>query len=198
MLVIAQSMVLICAVCGLAMYLYIHVFSFRRLRHQERRFGREDANEARANAKADTETQVAVITAGAGYGRDALFYLYQEQIRRFIDAKIDILRASAETQNRILLMEAEAIRDGVALPPPCRFEPATITATNDTDTDVVVMVPVPFPAPAPQEPSLLSERFQAVRRETERNLAEIDQQIRSLPGPSLDHWVMAETLRSAD
>ena len=40
--------------------------------------------------------------------QEMLYYMYQDQLRRFIDAKIDIMKSSIDTQNKILLMQAKA------------------------------------------------------------------------------------------
>lgn len=186
MLIVAQTMVLICAVCGLLMFLYIHVFSFRRLRRQERRMNREDARDDRASAAVEPQAQTVVPALSAGASQEALFNLYHEQVRRFIDAKIDIMRSAAETQNRILVIQAEAIRDGAV-------EPAPLLLEAGADGSCAVAVPV-----ARHGVSRLSEQLHLARRETEHHLSEIDQQIRSLPGPSLDQWVTAQARQSAD
>lgn len=187
LLIVAQAMVLICAVCGLSLFLYVHVFSFRRLRRQERTFNREDARADREVVTAQAGTQLAV--AGGGLGaptQEALFYLYHEQVRRFIDAKIDIMRSAAETQNRIMLIQAEVVRDGGGEPAPMMLE-----ARSDGGCEVAM--PARRSAAA-----LLDEQLRAARGETERHLSAIDQQIRTLPGPSLDHWVAAQAGQTAD
>jgi len=186
-LIVAQTMVLICAVCGLALFLYVHAFSYRRLRHQERSLDREDTRSDRADAAARPGTQLAIDAAPLGAPtRDALFYLYHEQVRRFLDAKIDIMRSAAETQNRILLMQAEVVRDTgkEATPPMLEMRPGG---------DCELAIP-----PRRDGAALLGDQLSAARRETERHLSEIDRQIRALPGPSLDRWVAAQAGQSAD
>jgi len=186
-LIVAQTMVLICAVCGLLMFIYIHVFSYRRLHRAERRMNRDDAREDRELANAQPQSQAVMLAMPAGASQEALFYLYHEQVRRFIDAKIDIMRNAAETQNRILLIQAEAMKNGAMEPGPLLLE----ARSGDGEYEVAV--------PARQgNVSMLSEQLRTARSETERHLSEIDQQIRSLPGPSLDQWVMAQARHTAD
>ena len=184
MLVIAQGMVLICASCGLLMYLYIHVFSFRRLRHQERRLDRDESRLDREMAvSSETGSKLTAVGMAPAQTEAALFYLYQEQLRRFIDAKIDIMRSSAETQNRIMVIEAETVRNAAGrLPPP----------QIDIDQNGNAVLPV-----VREEVRPLSDKLHTVRTETERHLAEIDEQMRSLPGPSLNQWTAALNERGA-
>ncbi|MEI6559761.1 MAG: hypothetical protein WCO00_15260 [Rhodospirillaceae bacterium] len=184
MLIVAQTMVLTCAACGLVMFLYIHLFTFRRLRHQERRFDRDEARADRElGAAAEPGTQLAVAGMMPAQTEAAMFYLYQEQVRRFIDAKIDIMRNAAETQNRIMVIQAETLRNTAS-------RPALQTIDIDLDGSQIADGPTMLPARR-EEAFPLSDQLRAARAETERHLAEIDQQIRSLPGPSLNQWVNA-------
>ena len=184
MLIVAQTMVLSCAAVGLLMFLYIHLFSFRRLRHHERRIDRDEARADRdLAATPEPGTQLASVGMAPAQSEAALFYLYQEQVRRFIDAKIDIMRSAVETQNRIMVIEAETVRNAAALPAPPTIE---IAANGELAREHALIVPARRSAS-----SLLADQLRMVRNETERHLAEIDQQIRALPGPSLDHWAAA-------
>ncbi len=176
-------MVLVCAACGLTLFVYIHVFSYRRLRHQDRHLDREEARADRAMmALPEATTQPAVVGMAPAQAEAALFYLYQEQVRRFIDAKIDIMRSAAETQNRILVIQAETVRNAAALPAPHMPSPHMIEINGDGSA----ALPARLTEAAP-----MVEQLHTVRTETERHLAEIDQQIRSLPGPSLTQWTTA-------
>ncbi|MEI8395456.1 MAG: hypothetical protein WCF85_12015 [Rhodospirillaceae bacterium] len=183
MIIVAQTMVLTCAVCGLLMFIYINLFSYRRLRRQERQLDRADDRIDRVQAEAST----AMVVSGmnGAFGQEALFYLYQEQVRRFIDAKIDIMRSSAETQNRILLMQAEVVRNSSAQP----SGPMLLEASPSGE-----MLPATIPQSSSPRPEImmLSEQMRTARAETDRHLAAIDEQMRSLPGPSIDHWVAAQ------
>ncbi len=189
MIVVAQTMFLVVAACGLMMFLYIHLFSYRRLRHHERRLDRDDARADRQMAgPPEPGTQLAAIGMAPAQAEAALFYLYQEQVRRFIDAKIDIMRSAAETQNRIMVIQAETVRNAAALPGPHMIthlaaRTLDISADGDIDVDRAEMVPT---VRANAQP--LTEQLCTVRSETERHLAEIDEQIRALPGPSLQQW----------
>jgi len=177
-LIVAQTMVLICAACGLTMFLYVHLFSYRRLRRQERRLDRDEARSDRETAAApEPGCQLAAVGMAPAQAEAALFYLYQEQVRRFIDAKIDIMRSAAEAQNRILVIQAETAREAAAHPAPPTF---------DIDADGAATLPARREGPAP-----FFDQLRVVRAETERHLADIDDQIRALPGPSLNQWAAA-------
>ena len=181
MLIVAQTMVLTCAACGLLMFLYIHLFSFRRLRHHERRIDRDEAwaDRSLAQGEAKAGTQLAPVGMAPEQAEAALFYLYQEQVRRFIDAKIDIMRSAVETQNRIMVIQAETVRNAAALPAPHLIE---------IDAEGAASLPALL---REREPAPLADQLHTVRAEAERHLAEIDQQIRALPGPSLGQWTAA-------
>ncbi|MEI7607022.1 MAG: hypothetical protein WCJ64_06530 [Rhodospirillaceae bacterium] len=182
MLVVAQTMVLVCAGCGLMMFLYVHLFSYRRLRRQEHRLDRDEARADRAEAAVpEPGTALAAPGLAPAQTEAALFCLYQEQVRRFIDAKIDIMRAAADTQNRLVLIHAETEREAVR-----------------RGGTIIDIVPEEGPVgggtllPARREQTIgVFDQLRTVRSETERHLAEIDQQIRALPGPSLHQWAVA-------
>ncbi len=179
MLIVAQSMALTCAGCGLLMFIYIHFFSYRRLRYQGRHMECDEArNNRQMEVASDPGQQIALVGMAPAQADAALFYLYQEQVRRFIDAKIDILRNAAETQNRILVIQAETVRNA-------SLQSGSPMIEIDTKCDA--MLPAVH-----REVSSLFNQFHEVRGNVERNLADIDEQIRSLPGPSLSQWASSQ------
>ena len=142
---------------------------------------------------AESAPRVALSGPDSTRNQEALFYLYEEQVRRFIDAKIAIMRTSAETQNRILLMQAE-VGIGISSPhAPLLLESAL---RNGRDAH-----PVNVPAVCQNDADQgnagrdelglqLAQQAQNVRSETKRHLAEIERQMRSIPGASIDQWVI--------
>lgn len=202
MLVVAQGVMLFGGLMGLFLFVYANAFIVKRLVRADRRIGREEVRMEAAQLQAGASTSTAVSTQLAlpePSGRnteEALYLMYQEQVRRFIDAKIDIMKSTAETQNRILLLQAQAMASTTVHHGPAQIEgaaggrggihylPAMTAAAGDADEMAV---------PAKRDVlSVLMEQHEVLRSEARDRLDEIDHQIRTLPGPSMDAWVMAQ------
>ena len=201
-IVVAQGVLLLGSVVGLVLFVYANVFIFKRLVGSDKRISRQEAvalAEIPATPQTAVSTQVVMIDANPRSTEETLFLLYQEQLRRFIDAKIDIMRSASETQNRVMLLQAQAMcnstvqrepltiensaasRDGI------RYLPTMVPAGSDAEeADEEVMVPA-----RRDVLGVLMEHHEAVRDETRRRLEEIDEQMRSIPGPSMNGWAMA-------
>ena len=168
------------------MFLYVHLFSYRRLRRQEHRLDRDEARADRAEAAVpEPGTALAAPGLAPAQTEAVLFCLYQEQVRRFIDAKIDIMRAAADTQNRLVLIHAETEREAVR-----RGGTIIDLEPEALDPEGAPLRSALLPARREQTAGVF-DQLRTVRSETERHLAEIDQQIRALPGPSLHQWAAA-------
>jgi hypothetical protein len=195
---VTQSLIVISSLCGILFFIYVNFFSYVRLQLDKRRMVREAQEEEDMAARAANERNLPALPAfNREAAEESMYYLYQEQVRRLIDAKIDIMRSMAETQNRIALVQAEVVRlntekelclvqngggaDQLCLPANEDGEAAPKSA------EVVVF------QPKDKAMSSLLAQQQAMRDEAERRLMDIDAQIRSLPGASLDRWVAAQT-----
>ncbi|MEI6558732.1 MAG: hypothetical protein WCO00_10020 [Rhodospirillaceae bacterium] len=181
--VAAQSMVIIFCLCGLLMFLYVHLFSTRRIKRLAVELRRGDVRQDGGDPGLAGE---ALPRLAAPTLRD-LIYLQQEQVRRITDAKIEIIRSAANTENQMLLMHARAACDGRGAPGPQTIEmralrgPAAVadgcatvlvvTEAGDDDEARAVQGRVPQ----------LRDYLQASRAQTRHHLAEVDQHFGSWP-----------------
>ena len=189
MILVAEGIMLAGAAFGVIVFIYANVFIVRRLYGHDRRLSRTEAMACQAAAATTLpSTEVISTEPSLAVSQEAMFYLYHEQVRRFIDAKIDIMRSTAETQNRIMLMQAQAVCTG-AVPAPALM----IEAGEARDTRMA-MVPACVEETAPRSGLIaaIAEQHRMLRTEAKRHLDEIDHQIRSLPGPSPEVWMMAQ------
>ncbi|MEI6558734.1 MAG: hypothetical protein WCO00_10030 [Rhodospirillaceae bacterium] len=88
--------------------------------------------------------------------RRALNDLYQQQIRRLIDLKVDIIRNTSLTQNRILVMQAETLCGAIRQ-----------VSEGGAGSEIAAI-----------DPALLASQSLEPQAESERQLAMIDRQIR--------------------
>ncbi len=199
-IIVAQGVLLLGSAVGIALFVYANVFIFKRLLGFDKRISRQEAIDLAdmpTTSQAVT-TQVVMIDANPRSTEESLYLMYQEQLRRFIDAKIDIMRSTAETQNRVMLLQAQAMCNTTAQRAPLTLEssaarrdgihylPTMVPAGGDAGTDDDVMVPG-----RRDVLGVLMEQHEVIRDETKRRLEEIDEQMRSLPGPSMAGWAMA-------
>ncbi len=204
-IIVAQGVLLLGSVVGLVLFVYANLFIFKRLLGFDKRISRQEAISLAAMPAAPqtaVSTQVVMIDANPRDTEETLYLMYQEQLRRFIDAKIDIMRSTAETQNRVMLLQAQAMCNASAQRGPLtldsradregiRYLPAMVPAGDDGEESDEMMVP------ARRDPlGALMEQHEVIRDETKRRLAEIDEQMRTLPGPSLNGWAMATAHQS--
>lgn len=208
MVTISQSLVVISCLCGILFFIYVNFFSYARLQLDKRRMIREANEEERRAVEADRQAALPALPAfNREQAEESMYYLYQEQVRRLIDAKIDILRSMSDTQNRIALMQAEVARNTsqrdllmvqsrvagqevLSLP-----EPAAEGEYADDHRDAEVLQGGSVVVFKPRERAMnsLIEQQKLAREEAERRLAMIDEQMRSLPGASLDRWVASQS-----
>ncbi len=173
--IIAQVMLLIAAGAALFMYMYVHMFSLRRLRRHGRQIDRAEDREAREAALANEH--LALAGPSAAQREDAVFYLYHEQVRRFIDAKIDIIRSAADTQNRILLLQAKEACERGRVTGPVLIGVRAVGETaqpvhNEAEHGV-----------GRDNGLLLSDSLEKARLQVQSQLDVIDQQMHGLPNP---------------
>jgi len=200
MLIVAQGVMLFGGMMGLFLFLYANVFIVKRLVRADRRISRVEVQMEAAVTEPQTSTavstQVALPELAGRNVEDALYLMYHEQVRRFIDAKIDIMKSTAETQNRILLLQAQAMASTTVQRGPAMIETGTgdrgairylpaMKAESEDEDDLAV--------PGKRDVlSVLMEQHEVLRSQAQDRLEEIDHQIRSLPGPSMDAWAMAQ------
>ncbi len=208
-IIVAQGVLLFGSVVGLFLFVYANVFIFKRLLGFDKRISRQEAialAETPTTANTTVTTQVVMFDSNPRDTAETLFLLYQEQLRRFIDAKIDIMRSTAETQNRVMLLQAQAMCNTTAQRTPLTIESAA--ANRDSIRYLPTMVPaggdmvtsddsmsgddMDLMVPGRRDVlGALMEHHEVIRTETKRQLDEIDEQMRTLPGPSMEGWAMA-------
>ena len=210
-IIVAQGVLLLGSAVGIVLFVYANLFIFKRLLGFDKRISRQEAvalAEMPAAPQTAVSTQVVMIDANPRSTEETLYLLYQEQLRRFIDAKIDIMRSTAETQNRVMLLQAQAQAHMVCNTTAER-EPLTIESSA-TGRDGIRYLPTMVPAggdggeadddvmvPGRRDVlGALMEHHEIIRDETKRRLEEIDEQMRSLPGPSIAGWAMANAHQS--
>lgn len=218
MLAITQILVVAACAAGLFVFIFVNWFTFRRLQHEHRRV-LEDKIERpidRVQLVYAEEDSRLSIEAMEREKEMALFYMHQEQVRRLLDAKIDVIRNTAETHNRIALVQAEVVKlaaekevrlaengmiDGEISRPMTIEHHPIMDVAEDGSASLVVGDPCNLPVaanaagPTSQVGQLLgtlSQQQQAMRSETERQLELIDSQMHSLPGKSMAGWVESQ------
>ncbi len=255
MVTFTQLLVLTACTVGILAFVYVNWFTYRGLRREQKRADLEDQfAEGLTFRNEDPDPQLEQIDLQRR--EEALFYMHQEQVRRLFDAKLDLIRSSADTQNKISLIQAEVVRlraerdvraaesgrlerpdDYLALEhqgadPPAApsgsggSASATIEPTGGTDVVDAEVVDAPDAA-APRRAEgdgaatspaddgatdeldedidahermieLLKAEHERQKTETEQRLAELDQQIRTLPGISVDGWVRSQSQSTKD
>jgi len=201
-ILVAQGVLLMGSVVGIVLFVYANVFIFKRLLGFDKRITRQEAialAEMPTAPQTAVSTQVVMIDANPRSTEETVYLMYQEQLRRFIDAKIDIMRSTAETQNRVMLLQAQAMCNTTA-------QPAQLTIESSSGgRDGIHYLPTMVPAggdggsanddlmvPGRRDVlGALMEHHEVIRDETKRRLEEIDEQMRTLPGPSMAGWAMA-------
>ena len=209
-IVVAQGVLLMGSLVGIVLFVYANVFIFKRLLGFDKRISRQEAialAEMPAAPQTAVTTQVLMIESNPRSTEETLFIAYQEQLRRFIDAKIDIMRSTAETQNRVMLLQAQAMCNTTAQRAPLTIEsssagrdgihylPTMVPAGGDMGEDEDGEMTVPGRRDVL---GTLMEHHEVIRDETQRRLEEIDEQMRSLPGPSMAGWAMAGAHQSVN
>ncbi len=206
LIIVAQGVLLLGSAVGIALFVYANVFIFKRLLGFDKRITRQEAIELAAipATPQPVTTQVLMIDSNPRGAEETLYLLYQEQLRRFIDAKIDIMRSTAETQNQVMLLQAQAMCNATAQREPLTLEygargqtgihylPAMVPAGGDSANNQNLMVPG-----RRDVLDTLLDQHEVIRDETKRRLEEIDEQMRSLPGPSMAGWAMASAFQGA-
>ncbi len=196
-ILVAQGVLLMGSLVGIVLFVYANVFIFKRLLGFDKRISRQEAiqlAEMPAVPQTAVTTQVLMIESNPRSTEETLYIAYQEQMRRFIDAKIDIMRSTAETQNRVMLIQAQAMANATVQPAHLTLEngrrdnvhylPTMVSAGDDGEEDLMV--------PAKRDVlGALMEQHEVIRDHTQRQLEEIDAQMRTLPGPSMAGWAMA-------
>ena len=200
--IVAQAVLLTGSVVGLALFVYANVFIFKRLLASDEIISRRESIDiatlptVAAAPQTAVSTQMVIIDANPRSTEETLFLLYQEQLRRFIDAKIDIMRSTSETQNRVMLLQAQAMCNATNHAVPLAIESLPRPSVGTSTLPTIA----PYQAEAEEgamEPArrhvlgALMEHHETIRDETRRQLEEIDLQMRNLPGPSMAGWVMA-------
>lgn len=200
-ILVAQGVLLMGSAVGIVLFVYANLFIFKRLLGFDKRISRQEAIALAGMPTAPqtaVSTQVLMIDANPRSTEETLYLMYQEQVRRFIDAKIDIMRSTAETQNRVMLLQAQAMAATTT-----QREPLTIesSASRDGIHYLPTMVPAGGDGGSANDDLMvpgrrdvlgaLMEHHEVIRDETKRRLEEIDEQMRSLPGPSMAGWTMA-------
>ena len=139
---IAQGFVFV--VCGLLMFLYVHLFSAGQL---TRHIQQQISGDARQGSGEFGPALPPVLS------QQALLALYREQMSRLVDAKIHIIRSAADTENRVLLMQAKA----------------SLESGHRPSHPVI-------------DGSAQGDYLQVTQSRAAHHLAELDQQIQSIPG----------------
>lgn len=220
MLAYSQILVVAAVTIGLVLFIFVNYFVVRRLQLDERR---SRMNIEQPNAVSMEEVTPQRSPEEIERERElALFYMHQEQVRRLVDAKIDIIKDSAETNNKIALIQAEVakinaekevrmIESGMSPAQPQMLSLAhggVVDVDEDSDGSMIAME-----AETPkggtkwgrhaddEDDSLtgdLSKQQRSVRYESERQLAELEEQMHGLPGRSMSGWVRAQQESNRD
>jgi uncharacterized small protein (DUF1192 family) len=138
----------------------------------------------------------------------ALFYQHQEQVRRLFDAKIDLVKSTIETQNRIAVIQAEVIK----IEAEKGESPAAqqlLTAPTDIQEEVPSGTAVVSLTPESEENVEAGLRVAAMSRLREESLrlaadakdklVEIDDHIRlvaSQDDKMMERWVKEQSLEA--
>jgi len=207
---LAYSQILVVAACtiGLVLFVFVNYFVIRRLQADDRR-----------NRMAMNQPIVAVVAevvpnrSPEDIEREkelALFYMHQEQVRRLVDAKIEVIKDSSRTNNQIAIIQAEVakihaekevrlIESGVIPTEPKMLaieHDRLIEVEEDQHGELVVQDrdgANPWGQRVPDEfLGSLARQQRAVRNESERQLAELEEQMQGLPGRSMGGWVKSQ------
>ncbi|CAK0779324.1 hypothetical protein CCP2SC5_80030 [Azospirillaceae bacterium] len=202
MVMFGKGLVLIAAMGGIIFLLFIKLLSFKGLRYdqeqakQQRIMTPEQRIAERAEiARIEREEQSRLMQ------EQSLFYMHQEQVKRFFDAKLEIVRSITDAQNRISVIQAEIARtriDGEMRMIEYGHKQRTDNNTQydpENDPDLEAM----RKAKIVHEEQLheMIRLQEATKYEAERRLMDLDNEIRRLPGASIDNWVGHQLLESS-
>lgn len=207
----AQVLILLAIGVGLVGFAFMQYFTYRGLRRDAKHAAYQRKNPRLVDVHQTAQGRVIdrltnqeeeVAPAESGTSRNqALFYLHQEQMRRFMDAKLEILRATVDTQNKISLLKAEIARlkaerdfkqaEGghageqtrYALAQPADGSSPTGNVTGNGSDNLSRLI-------ERHEETLdaLIASQQEIKQEAEEKLQALESELKALPGSSPEAW----------
>jgi len=180
---VQTSILLIIGVCiaGIVFFAYLKIYLFVRYRRLHDQAMREA--EARAVRETEARQQLQENQHDQEESRrrgQVLFLMHQEQVRRLIDAKIDVVRTLAAAQARLTTVRAELIQRHSEIL-------LRIAETGQGDGSAASTAL----AEAHNQLALILEQHQQLKADAEQRLATIEAEMRALPGTSGEGWVAA-------
>jgi len=116
----AQVLILLAIAVGLIGFMFMQYFTYRGLRRDAKQAELKRQNPRLVDVHQTSHGQIidrlsdrqeeTVPSEDHSGKNQALYYLHQEQMRRLMDAKLEMIRSTIETQNKISLLKAEVAR----------------------------------------------------------------------------------------
>jgi hypothetical protein len=206
MVMFAQGMLLLVVAAGIVFVLFLKYYAYLVVDAN----GMPARQESESVSESMSERRIAERTAFAQIERTerqeetrllqqhSMFEFHQERIRRYYDAKFEVIRSINEVHSRIAIINAGLARSRmeselrmIEYGQKARVEHGDEEAGRE-------MALLDTTRRIHEEQMLLQlQQQEAVKADAERRLAMLDQEMRAMPGASVEGWVSHQLLESA-